>query len=80
MTHFFCENFFDMFHCLIVHYVKFWFEPFSCEFLKITFVCIVDASVVQAGDWGGQNGAWFMHVHEEVANTSIEQNKREINL
>jgi hypothetical protein len=65
-----------MFRSLIVHHVQFWFEPFSSEFLEITFVCIVDTRVIQACNGGSKNGICFVNVHDEVAYAPVKQKRK----
>jgi hypothetical protein len=67
-----------MFRHLIIHHVQFWFEIFSCEFLKTTFVYVVDTHVVQESNGDSKNGTCFIHVLDKVAYAPVEPNEKKI--
>ncbi len=78
LAFFFRKKLFDVFFCLIIHNVEFWLEPFLRKLVKICFIGVEDASIIQPGNRHGHDGICFIMVNDQESHAPIKRHKREV--
>ena len=77
-TIFFGKEFFNILCGLVVHYVHFDFEAFLLEHIEIFLIGVGDDLVGHAVDGSGEDAVGLVVVHDEVTDTPIDRNEREV--
>jgi hypothetical protein len=67
-THVFC--------CLIIHNIEFRLELFLRKLVKICFIGVEDASIIQPGNRHGHDGICFIMVNDQETNAPIKKTRK----